>query len=120
MNVQVYLKYMYLNNQEWSLIYIYIYFVYTYYMHIHSENVKFIVVNLKEDVIKIFFFILISFRLTMIKFTISGCVCTNTHTHIYILVPFFDNLHIIYILIHLNLTRNWAKKDYFRFIKYLF
>ena len=31
----------------------------------------------------------------MIKFTISGCVCTNTHT--YILVPFFDNLHIIYI-----------------------
>ena len=32
-------------------------FVYTYYMHIHSENVKFIVVNLKEDVIKIFFFL---------------------------------------------------------------
>ena len=65
-------------------------------MHIHSENVKFIVVNLKENVIKIYFFILISFRLTMIKFTISGCVCTNTHIYIYILVPFFDNLHIIY------------------------
>ena len=120
---------MYLNDQEWSLIYIYVYTYYiyvytyyTYYMHIHSENVKFIVVNLKEDVIKIYFFTLISFRLTMIKFTISGCVCTNTHTHIYIyiLVPFFDNLHIIYILIHLNLTRNWAKKDYSRFIKYLF
>ena len=58
-------------------------------MHIHSESVKFIVVNLKEDVIKIYFFTLISFRLTMIKFTISGCVCTNTHT--YILVPSFDN-----------------------------
>ena len=87
-------------------------------MHIHSESAKFIVVNLKEDVIKNFFFTLISFRLTMIKFTISGCVCTNTHT--YILVPSFDNLHIIYILIHLNVTRNWAKKDYFRFIKYLF
>ena len=47
---------MYLNNQEWSLIYIYV-FVYTYYMHIHSENAKFIVVNLKEDVIKIYFFL---------------------------------------------------------------
>ena len=74
---------MYLNNQEWSLIYICI-CLYILYAHIHSENVKFIVVNLKEDVIKIYiFFILISFRLTMIKFTISGCVCTNTHTHIY-------------------------------------
>ena len=73
---------MYLNNQEWSLIYICI-CLYILYAH-HSENVKFIVVNLKEDVIKIYFFILISFRLTMIKFTISGCVCTNTHTHIYI------------------------------------
>ena len=80
-------------------------------MHTYSENVKFIIVNLKEDVVKIYFSTLISFRLTMIKFTISGYMCMYKHTHI---------LHIIYILIHLKLTRNWAKKDYFRFIKYLF
>ena len=121
MNVQVYLKWMYLNNQEWSLIYIYM-CICLYVLYAHSFWKCKINRSQSEGRCNkiIFFFTLISFRLTMIKFTISGCVCTNTHTHIYILVPFFDNLHIIYILIHLNLTRNWAKKDYFRFIKYLF
>ena len=88
-------------------------------MHIHSENVKFIVVNLKEDVIKIYFFYLDFLQVDHDKIY-NFRMCMYKHTHTYILVPFFDNLHIIYILIHLNLTRNWAKKDYFRFINYLF
>ena len=53
-------------------------------MDIYFENVKFIVVNLKLDVEQyIIFFTTISFRLTMINFTLSEYICI--HTYIYIM-----------------------------------
>ena len=71
-------------------------------MYIYPEKVKFIVFNLKEDVVKIFF--LSQFPSgCMIHFKFTGYVCTNTHAQIYIYiyissVSFFDYLYIIYIL----------------------
>ena len=65
-----------------SNIYIYV-FVYTYYMHIHSENVKFIVVNLKEDVIKIYFFYLDFLQVDYDKiYNFRMCMYKHTHTYI--------------------------------------
>ena len=81
-----------MNNQKWRVIYIYIYMcVYTYHMYIYldiySENVKFIIVNLRLDVEQ-YIFTTISFRLTMMNFTFSEYICIHTHrhTHIYIYI----------------------------------
>ena len=52
-------------------------------MHIHSENVKFIVVNLKEDVIKIYFFNLDFLQVDYDKIY-NFRMCMYKHTHIYI------------------------------------
>ena len=99
---------MYMNNQKWRLIYMYIYMcVDISYVHIFFQNVIFIVVNLKLDVeqyIYIYFFITISFRLTMINFTLSEYICIHTYIYtlcfaviltlyrIFIIVRYFDIL----------------------------
>ena len=67
-------------------------------MHIYSENVKFIIVNLKEIVVKMYCSTS-SLRLTTINFTFSEYMSiyistydmyTHTHIHIYILVSISD------------------------------
>ena len=75
------------------------------YMYIYFENVKFIVFNLKLDVEQyIIFFTTISFRLTMINFTLSEYICIQTYIYtlcfavilalyrIFIIVRYFDIL----------------------------
>ena len=53
-------------------------------MHIHSENVKFIVVNLKEDVIKIYFFYLDFLQVDYDKiYNFRMCMYKHAHTYIY-------------------------------------
>ena len=88
---------MYMNNQKWRLLilkYIYIYIcvcVYTYhmciYMDIYSENVKFLIVNLRLDVKEKYFyhnFLQIDYD----KFYIFR-IYMYTHTHIYIFIHIY-------------------------------
>ena len=72
----------------YALIYMCIHIMCTYIWtcYMNSENVKFIVVNLKEDVVK-YIFTTISFRLTMINFTFSEYIiyiCIHIYIYIYI------------------------------------
>ena len=66
-------------------------------MHIYSENVKFIIVNLKEIVVKMYCFTS-SLRLTTINFTFTE------YMSIYIYISAYDMYIYIYIYILVSIS----------------